>query len=188
MANNREDFPTIGDISFIFDPNKPTKPIFNSEYIFENNTIPFFDEIIFEDDYKLKNVEYRLDFHDQDKWIMINKNNIDADKYITLWNLTKNDWEYMVEDFEYYIYFRITDSLENIYETPSKQDAVKIIKNLQKNVITTPYDPDIWVIRLRADFSANYSSNISGEAILFDWSVTFKQEGDLDYETIFYDN
>ncbi|GAJ23532.1 unnamed protein product, partial [marine sediment metagenome] len=31
-------------------------------------------------------------------------------------------------------------------------------------------------IRLRADFSANYSSNISGEAILFDWSVTFKQE------------
>ncbi|MCJ2512879.1 MAG: PQQ-binding-like beta-propeller repeat protein [Candidatus Thermoplasmatota archaeon] len=143
LANNREDFPTIGDISFIFDPNKPTKPIFNSEYIFENNTIPFFDEIIFEDDYKLKNVEYRLDFHDQDKWIMINKNNIDADKYITLWNLTKDDWDYMVEDFEYYIYFRITDSLENIYETPSKQDAVKIIKNLQKNVITTPYDPDI---------------------------------------------
>ena len=33
--------------------------------------------------------------------------------------------------------------LRKALETTSKQDAVKIIKNLQKNVITTPYDPDI---------------------------------------------
>ena len=43
-------------------------------------------------------------------------------------------------------------------------------------------------LRLRADFSVNYSSNTTGEAILLDWSVTFKQEDNIHHETIFYDN
>jgi hypothetical protein len=74
---------------------------------------------------------------------MINTDDINADTYTPIWNLTKEDWDYMIEDLEYYIFFRITDSLENIYETPSKADAVKIVKNLQKDIIKTPYDPDI---------------------------------------------
>ncbi len=74
---------------------------------------------------------------------MINTDEINADTYTPTWNLTKDDWDYMIEDLEYYIFFRISDSLENIYETPSKQEAVKIIKNLQKDIIKTPYDPDI---------------------------------------------
>ncbi|MFE3845704.1 PQQ-binding-like beta-propeller repeat protein, partial [Thermoplasmatota archaeon] len=143
LANNVEDLPQIGDISFIYDPIKPEIESYKSKYIFENDLIPSFDDIQFTDDYKLKNVEYRLEFHDQNKWIQINENNIDTNSYTPSWNLSKDDWDYMVEDIEYYIYFRITDSLDNIYETTSNQDAVKIIKNIQINVIKTPYDPDI---------------------------------------------
>ena len=143
LADNVEDLPQIGDISFIYDPIKPEIDGQKSKYIFVNDSIPSFDDIQFTDDYKLKNVEYRLEFHDQDKWIQINENNIDNNSYTPSWNLSKNDWEYMIEDIEYYIYFRITDSLENIYETTSNQDAVKIIKNIQINVIKTPFDPDI---------------------------------------------
>ena len=126
----------IGDISLIYDPNNPTKPNFKSLYNFENDTIPSFDDIEFYDDYKLKIVEYRLNFHNQDEWIIIN-NNINSDRFTPIWNLTNDDWDYMLEDVEYYIYFRITDTLGNIYETPSKFDAVKIIKNLQVNIIKT---------------------------------------------------
>ncbi len=143
LANNVEDLPQIGDISFIYDPIKPEIKSYKSKYIFENDLIPSFDDIQFTDDYKLKNVEYRLEFYDQNKWIQINENNIDTNSYTPSWNLSKDDWDYMVEDIEYYIYFRITDSLDNIYETTSNQDAVKIIKNIQINVIKTPYDPDI---------------------------------------------
>jgi outer membrane protein assembly factor BamB len=142
LADNIEDFPSVGDVSLIYDPNNPTKPIFESLYTFENDTIPSFDDIQFYDDYKLKSIEYRLNFHNQDEWIIINQN-INSDRITPIWNLTNDDWDYMLEDVEYYIYFRITDTLGNIYETPSKFDAVKIIKNLQKNIIKTPYDPDL---------------------------------------------
>jgi hypothetical protein len=144
LANNREDFPSIGDISFIYDPIDPWLNFPKNEYVFNtSDTLPLLDDIEFVDDYKLKKVEYRLDFYEQDKWIRINDEDLNDKSYKPSWNLIKQDWDYLVEDVKYNLYFRITDSLDNIYETTLTKDPVKIIKNLIKDIIQSPYDPDI---------------------------------------------
>jgi len=138
-ADNEEDYPTEGDVSFIFDPNPPDAPLFDDEYRFDE--LPEFS-IEFKDDYKLKSVEYRLDFHEINKWTKINDDEINSKNYIGTWNLTKDDWDSLIEEESYYIYFRLTDSLENQYITPSANKAVKIIKDFDIED-TTPYDPDL---------------------------------------------
>ena len=141
-TSNVEDYPSQGDVSFIFDPNDPYKPIFENEYQFTNDTIPEFS-IEFKDDYKLKSVEYRLSFDGYNEWTKINDEDINGKSYTGEWNLTQDDRDYMLEDVDYYIYFRLTDSLGNQYKTSSDSEAMKIIKNLEVDVIETPYDPDL---------------------------------------------
>jgi len=141
-ANNVEDYPSQGDVSFIFDPNNPFKPVFDNEYRFTNDTIPEFS-IEFLDDYKLKSVEYRLSFDGYNEWTKINDDDINTKSYTGKWNLTQDDWDYMLEDIDYYIYFKLIDSLGNKYETSSENEAMKIIKDQVPNVLDTPYDPDI---------------------------------------------
>jgi len=138
-AGNEEDYPTEGDVSFIFDPNPPDSPIFDEEYTFD--TLPEFS-IEFRDDYKLKSVEYRLNFHGINEWTKINSNDINNQRYSGNWDLSQTDWEYMVENENYYMYFKLTDSLENQYITPSIDKAMKIIKDFNISE-TTPYDPDL---------------------------------------------
>ncbi len=144
LANNIENYPTNGDISFIYDPIDPWINIPKTEYVFnKTNEVPSFDDIEFIDDYKLKKVEYRLDFYEPNKWIQINDEDLDEKSYIPTWNLSEEDWDYLVEDVKYNLYFRITDSLDNIYETTITKDPVKVIKNLEVDIIHSPYDPDI---------------------------------------------
>ena len=138
-ADNTEDFPGTADVAFLFDPNPPYKPVFNLEYRFTEPEIPTFSDVKFEDDYKLDKVEYRLNFEGINEWktIVDNVNN----KTITpIWNLTEDEWNQLLEDQSYYIYFRLTDTLGNVYETESMSNAMKIIKDLKR---TTPFDPDI---------------------------------------------
>jgi len=141
-ATNVEDYPSQGDVSFIFDPNNPYKPVFDNEYRFTNDTIPEFS-IEFRDDYKLKSVEYRLNFEGYNEWTKINDEDINTISYFGEWNLSQDDWDYMLEDIDYYIYFKLTDSLGNQYESKSNNEAMNIIKDLIINIIETPYDPDI---------------------------------------------
>ncbi|MHA1156931.1 MAG: outer membrane protein assembly factor BamB family protein, partial [Candidatus Heimdallarchaeota archaeon] len=136
-AGNDEDYPTEGDVSFIFDPNPPYLPSFDSEYRFDE--LPEFS-IEFTDDYKLKSVEYRLNFHEANEWTKINDGDIKDLSYAGNWNLTQNDWDHMIEGESYYMFFRLTDSLENQNITPSAGEALKIVKDLN---ITTPHDPDL---------------------------------------------
>lgn len=138
-AGNEEDYPAEGNVSFIFDPNPPDSPSFDDEYRFD--TLPEFS-IEFRDDYKLKSVEYRLNFHGINEWTKINDDDINSKSYTGNWNLTQTDWEYLVENENYYIYFKLTDSLENQYITPSTDEAMKIIKDFNMSEIT-PYDPDL---------------------------------------------
>jgi len=138
-AGNDEDYPTEGDVSFIFDPNPPDAPSFDSEYRFDE--LPEFS-IEFTDDYKLKSVEYRLHFNEADEWTKINDGDINSKIYAGNWNLTQDDWGYMIEEESYYMFFRLTDSLENQYITPSADEAMNIIKDFDINR-STPYDPDL---------------------------------------------
>ncbi|MCX6667548.1 MAG: PQQ-binding-like beta-propeller repeat protein [Euryarchaeota archaeon] len=126
-AGNVEDLPTEGKISFSFDMTKPYAPELESEYIF-GEELPSFS-IKFEDDYLLKTVEYRLDSKGLNEWTKINANDIESKTYTGKWSLPENDWAGIKEGVIHYIYFRLTDSFGNQYNS-SDDDALKIIKDL----------------------------------------------------------
>jgi hypothetical protein len=106
---------------------KPYAPELESEYIF-GEELPSFS-IKFEDDYLLKTVEYRLDSKGLNEWTKINADDIESKTYTGKWSLAENDWKDIKEGVDHYIYFRLTDSFGNQYNS-SKDDALKIIKDL----------------------------------------------------------
>jgi outer membrane protein assembly factor BamB len=126
-AGNVEDLPTKGEISFSLDMNKPYAPVLQKEYRF-GEELPSFS-IKFEDDYQLKTVEYRLDSKGLNEWTKINADDIGGKSYTGKWSLPENDWTDIKEGVDHYIYFRLTDSFGNQYNS-SKDDALKIIKDL----------------------------------------------------------
>ena len=138
-ASNEEDFPAEGDVSFIFDPIKPDVPSFDSDRVYKFDKLPEFS-IVFKDDYKLKSVEYRLSLNEANEWTKINDEDIMEKSYEGNWNLT-DDWEYMIENETYYMFFRLTDSLENQYITLDIDEAMMIEKNY--SIPKSPYDPDL---------------------------------------------
>jgi len=113
-VSNEEEFPMEDEInlSFLYDPNPPYPPIVNNEYNFEDIETPPTFSIRFEDDFKLEIVEYRLNFHGTNEWIKI-ADNINNKSYMGNWNLSKDDWDRMYSGENYYIYFKLTDSLGN---------------------------------------------------------------------------
>jgi len=128
-AGNKEDLPTSDNdnriLSFIYDTVKPyISTEFTDEYRF--NELPRFS-IKFNDDFELKKVEYSLNFNTN--WTLI-KNNIDSKSYTGEWNIAQNDWDYMNEEDEYSLYFKLTDSCGNQYITNSSNEALNIIKDL----------------------------------------------------------
>jgi len=134
-AVNEEEYPEEGDVSFIFDPIKPEAPLFEGVYRFDE--LPEFS-IDFKDDYKLKSVEYRLNLTNE--WTKINDENIMEKSYEGNWNLT-DEWEYMIENERYYMFFRLTDSLENQYITPNNNNNEAM--RIEKNYSILKYDPDL---------------------------------------------
>lgn len=127
-ANNKEDLPSNGEVSFLFDMNKPPKPDYKEEYYF--NTLPVFsgnNAITFTDDYQLEKVEYQLDIHGENEWILI-ADNINDDSYSEDWGLTQSDWDTLLEDETHLLFFRITDYCGNVYQTPT-EDAIDITKD-----------------------------------------------------------
>ncbi|UCH71515.1 MAG: PQQ-binding-like beta-propeller repeat protein [Thermoplasmatales archaeon] len=125
-AGNLENKTKQEELSFIFDMNEPYEPEFEEEYRF--NELPFFS-IEFKDDYKLDSVAYRLSFHGESNWTKIGED-ISKKSYVGEWYITQNDWDYMDEEKEYYIYFKLIDSLGNRYETKNDAEALKIVKDL----------------------------------------------------------
>jgi outer membrane protein assembly factor BamB len=132
-AGNTEAFPDEGDVSFYYDQNEPDKPEFAEEYSF--NSLPKFDDITFIDDYKLQKIEYRL----FENWIEI-ASNIESDIYSDEFTISQNDWNNMVEDIEYHMYFRITDFCGNKYETQLGSEALSIKKDVTPPVADIQLD------------------------------------------------
>lgn len=139
-AGNEQPFPSTGEVLFVFDPNPPSKPTFASQYEFTTDELPIFDDIIFKDDYRLKEVMYRMNFEGINEWTTLNSGDLNIQTYTPTWNLTNIQWNTMIEDEIYYIYFKLIDVLGNTYETPSSSQALKLVKNIQNISI---YDPDL---------------------------------------------
>jgi hypothetical protein len=144
-AGNEESYPTTGEVIFVYDPNKPSKPSFSSLYEFtkdevNEDEIPIFTDITFTDDYLLDSVSYRMDFEGSNIWTKINTQTINQNTYKPSWKLSDTQWETMQEDTTYYIYFKIIDVLGNKYETPNDNEAMKILKNFDISEFT--FSPD----------------------------------------------
>ncbi len=168
-AGNIEEFPDNADATFTFDKNAPYKPAFNSTGYYFNEPRKF--SIKFQDDYKLKSVEYRLNFQNLTEWTMI-KDNINLPSYSGEWNLTEEYWESLDKDKTYYIYFKLTDFCGNTYTTTTNSEAAKIIKDL---TVSKPYldlsDFSEWHWDDEFNISANIDDNdIKSVELLYRYS------------------
>lgn len=123
-AGNIEEFPDEVEDFFVFDKIQPSEP--DLEELYQFAKLPELS-IEFRDDYLLKDVEYRLSFRGD--WIKINDEDINNNTYLGEWTLKESDWDYMEDDIIYFIYFRITDSVGNQYQTITDNEALAIIKD-----------------------------------------------------------
>jgi hypothetical protein len=157
-ANNVEDEKDEGDKIFVFDPFEPKFINFldDNYYEFTKDIIPEFSDIEFEDDYKLNKVEYRFNFEGTNEWTLI-QDGIDQESITPTWSITQSQWDYMLEDRAYYIYFKLTDNLGNIFEETSSSNALNIIKNLKNisiyNIDISDFDQWNWnnVYKIKAN-------------------------------------
>lgn len=208
-AGNVEDYPSDADLSFVFDMNKPNPPVYGNAFRYRFNDVPEFSGrryIRFSDDFKLKSIEYRLDFYGIYEWAPVELN-VGNKNYDKEWNLTSEDWEYMKEDENYTLYFRLTDSCGNQYITPENK-AITIVKDLTASkvyldlsdfanlhwdnrfsiVANAPEDSDISNVGLYYRYSSNrgnwsdwkqYRDNLTNSP--YKWSFT-ANEGSGYYE------
>ncbi len=136
VADNEENEKQKGDVSFFFDPVLPTIPSFPRTLWF--NSTPVLS-VEFSDDFLLDTIEYRPNF--ETEWIII-ESGINKKTYDASWSLLPRHWDFMGEDEEYYLYFRVNDSVDNIVMTIDKEDALTIVKDISDPVVDLEI-PDI---------------------------------------------
>jgi hypothetical protein len=139
-AGNTEDYPETAPVTFLFDPVKPSKPSYLTGRDYSFDEVPSFDDIDFEDDYKLDKVEFKTDIISGSEWVVIGEN-LDRKSYTPQWDLTQDEWDAMVEREIYHIFFRLTDTLNNQYVS-TLSDAMRIKKDLSTPIIED-YNPDL---------------------------------------------
>ena len=129
-ASNQEDFPDDGDLFVTYDPNKPTVS-FTDEVIeiTDDSLLPSFDQVTFEDDYKLGSVYYRLNSESPENWTLITTTT--ADQITPTWTLTSTQWNNMIEDEISYVFFKAVDALGNTFVIDSTADALRVLKNIE---------------------------------------------------------
>jgi outer membrane protein assembly factor BamB len=204
-AGNSEEFPEEVEYFFVYDKIIPSRP--NIEELYQFASIPEFS-IEFLDDFRLKDVEYRLSFRGE--WIRLNSEDINSPTYTGEWTLEQADWDYMENDKIYHIYFRVTDVAGNQYQTSTDQDALAFTKDTippgakidldlsdlegggwkDEYIITAyiPYDEDIDYVTLEYRYSPDNDkwSNWEkyGETLnrsVYEWKFT-AEEGSGYYE------
>lgn len=134
-ASNIEDFPSTGDISFLYDWKEPSPPSFSSETLWFNERPQF--SVIFRDDFRLDTIQYRPNF--ETLWTTIasrvNSSTYNTDGIGQSWVLKQEYWDLMIEDEVYYLYFKINDTLGNALLVTSDNDAIIIRKDISPPVI-----------------------------------------------------
>lgn len=129
-AGNIEEFPDEGEVFFLYDPNPPWV-LFPDEIIdiTDDTHLPTFDQVTFEDDYRLHRIYYRLHFEDDKNWTLITTT--DNTKITPEWTLSQMQWDKMMEDQITHVFFKVIDSLGNTFITPSTNEAMRIRKDLE---------------------------------------------------------
>lgn len=134
-ASNVEDFPTAGDIWFIYDWKAPSLPSISGDTLWFNERPQF--SVIFRDDFLLDTIQYRPNF--ETLWTTIasgvNASTYNTDAVGRSWVLKQEYWDVMIEDEVYYLYLRINDTLGNTLLVTDKDDAIIIRKDVSPPVI-----------------------------------------------------
>jgi outer membrane protein assembly factor BamB len=134
-AGNREDFPTNGDVWFLYDWKAPSLPSVSGDTLWFNEQPQF--SVVFEDDFRLDTIQYRPNF--ETLWTTI-ASDVNASVYNTdsvgkTWILKDEYWDMMAEDEIYYLYFRINDTLGNMVTATSHSNAIIIRKDVSAPLI-----------------------------------------------------
>jgi outer membrane protein assembly factor BamB len=134
-AGNTEDFPTNGDVWFLYDWRAPSLPSVSGETLWFNELPQF--SVVFEDDFRLDTIQYRPNF--ETLWTTI-ASHVNASVYNTdsvgkAWILKEDYWDMMIEDEIYYLYFRINDTLGNTVTATSNSNAIIIRKDVSPPII-----------------------------------------------------
>jgi outer membrane protein assembly factor BamB len=135
-ASNVEDFPSTGDISFLYDWKAPMLPSFSSDTLWFKQRPQF--SVIFEDDYLLDTIQYRPNI--DSIWTTI-ASHVNSSIYNTnavghSWILKQEYWDQMMEDEVYYLYFKINDTLGNTLSITSDNQAIIIRKDISAPIVT----------------------------------------------------
>lgn len=134
-ASNIEDFPSTGDIWFLYDWKAPSLPTFSGETLWFNERPQF--SVVFRDDFRLDTIQYRPNF--ETLWTTIasrvNSSTYNTDAIGQSWVLKQDYWDLMIEDEVYYLYFKINDTLGNTLLVVNADDAIIIRKDTLPPVI-----------------------------------------------------
>jgi outer membrane protein assembly factor BamB len=141
-ANNNESFPSVGDVSFLYDWKAPSLPSYSGETLWFKERPTF--SVSFEDDFRLDTIQYRPNF--ETIWTTI-ASRVNSSIYNADWSLKEEYWDFMAEDEVYYLYFNINDTLGNRLLVTSNAKAITIRKDTSSPSISidTPVVSEEWV-------------------------------------------
>jgi eukaryotic-like serine/threonine-protein kinase len=152
-ANNTEDFPSKGDVMFLYDWKAPSLPSVSGDTLWFNERPSF--SVVFEDDFRLDTIQYRPNF--DSTWTTL-ASDINASVYNTgsmghSWVLPVSYWDQMVEGDIYYLYLRVSDSLGNMVETRDETQAISIRKDVSAPLVAI----DVPVVEEDWSMSGNFT-------------------------------
>jgi outer membrane protein assembly factor BamB len=157
-AGHVEDFPTTGDIWFLWDWQKPSLPSISGDTLWFKERPRF--SVVFEDDYRLDTIQYKPNF--EASWTTIatdvNSSSYDTDYSGKSWSLKQEYWDRMNEGEIYYLYFRINDTLGNTQLVTSDNQAIVIGKDTAIPIVAI----DIASLETEWSWADNYT--VSGLA------------------------
>lgn len=119
-AGNEEDIDLDKLIEFKFDKIPPV--LENAEILTTPDTIPKVNLTV-RDDLELYALYYSYDLS---KWVKIEEN-IQNDRFSTVWVMEEEDWNKMITDEEKMLFFKIVDSCGNVYIS-RENESLSILK------------------------------------------------------------
>jgi len=150
-ANNVEEFPTKGDVSFLYDWMIPDLPKFSGDTLWFKEQSTF--SVVFEDDFRLDTIQYRPS--SETSWTTI-ATDVNASTYNKSWSLIEDYWDQMEQGKIYYLYFKINDTLGNTLLVTNNNQAIPIRKDTSAPIVT------IDIPTLETKMSWSYNFTVSG--------------------------
>jgi outer membrane protein assembly factor BamB len=152
-ANNVEKFPTKGDVSFLYDWMIPDLPRFSGNILWFKDRSAL--SVVFKDDFRLDTIQYRP--NSKSSWTTI-ATDVNASTYDKPRSLTEEYWNQMNEGKDYYLYFKINDTLGNTLLVSNDSQALTIRKDTSAPIVT------IDIPSLEAGMSSSYNFTVSALA------------------------